>query len=656
MEENNKNEAIEKTERVAEKSKTENHGNTPSKKNGNVKKSKKQSAANKKKTREKEAEKRAAEAKIKKAAEEEKKAAAKKEKEEAKLAKLRKRENAKKLKAENIKKRAKERAAKKRAAYEKRENAAAEKKRKKEDIAALKIKKREERLKRKELLKHESKKERQKRIAAQKKQKLEMRRAKIEDRKQKRIEKQKERRLERDLKSRERKEKRESRKGYGGWLAAVISLGCTVLVLGGLLTFTFFSPVDEYLIGSDAAEAKNFYDLVGYVDNLDVNLSKLTVSADKKEQQKLLGEVRVQSNLATSSLSSLALRDEDKYYTSKFINQIGDFSKYLNEKLIKGGKISDKDAEIIGNLYRINAELKNSLTELAGKIDENFDFRTLYEAKENNLIISEFSKLESAATEYPHMIYDGAFSDGSAGKELKALEGLEEIDKTKAIAAFNGYFKDYNVKDATLTGEAKGKNIECYNIEGHTEDGAVLSAQISKKGGKLILFNHYKDCTQDKITSSEAQAIAEKFLQNAGINDMRAVWMTDENHTVTFNFASLTDGIICYSDLVKVNVCKERGEVSGIETTSYYKNHVERNVGKAVLTVAEAKAKVSNSIEIETSRLAVIPAGETGREILAYEFTGTFGGSLYYVYIDAETGEEADIFKVVKTTEGTLLM
>jgi hypothetical protein len=43
-------------------------------------------------------------------------------------------------------------------------------------------------------------------------------------------------------------------------------------------------------------------------------------------------------------------------------------------------------------------------------------------------------------------------------------------------------------------------------------------------------------------------------------------------------------------------------------------------------------------------------------ERLAYEFTGTSAGETYYVYIDAQTSKEADIFKVVKSTEGTLLM
>ena len=150
--------------------------------------------------------------------------------------------------------------------------------------------------------------------------------------------------------------------GKSGLIAAVIALSAAVLILGGLLTLTYFTPLDEYMT-ANTTQQKNFYDLVGYVDNIDVNLSKIVVSNDPREQQKLLSEVRVQSSLATNSLAELSLQDENKYNTTKFVNQVGDFSKYLNNKLIYGEEITEKDKETLRNLYEINLQLKNSLLE-----------------------------------------------------------------------------------------------------------------------------------------------------------------------------------------------------------------------------------------------------------------------------------------------------
>ncbi|MBR5438744.1 MAG: germination protein YpeB [Clostridia bacterium] len=531
----------------------------------------------------------------------------------------------------------------------------AEKKAKRQELQAYKLKKREERLKRRELLKHETKTQRNERIARERAQKLEMRRQKLEDKKARRLELIKEREQKRLLRSQERREKRKNNKGVGGWLAAVISLGVTVLVLAGMLTFTLFTPMDDLMMSS-AVQEKSFYDLVGYVDNLDVNLSKLTLSSDSEDQQKILGDVRVQSNLATNSISTLALPDEDKFYTTKFINQVGDFAKYLNEKLIDGKSLTKEDKETLNSMYQINNELKMELSMLASSLDENFDFRSLYENKQDNLIISKFVELESNATNYPHMIYDGAFSENANVKQAKALEGLKEFSKTEAEKQLKQYFKNYNVKDIELVGEVTGTNVECYEFNCKTEGDVNLTAEISKVGGKLLLFNHFKDCKEDKVSVQDCQKSAEEFLANLGITNVRSVWNTTSNNTVTFNYASVVDGIICYSDLIKVNVCKERGTVSAIETSAYYLNNTNaRKIQKPQISEEEASKKLSKDISIESSRLAIIPVGNNS-EVLTYEFIGSYENSTYYVYIDAVTGKEVKIYKVVNTTSGSLVM
>ena len=75
---------------------------------------------------------------------------------------------------------------------------------------------------------------------------------------------------------------------------------------------------------------------------------------------------------------------------------------------------------------------------------------------------------------------------------------------------------------------------------------------------------------------------------------------------------------------------------------------------KAKISLENARAKVSDLLEIKTSRLAIIPIGQS--ETLAYEFTALRNGETYYVYIDAVSGKEVEIFKVVRTTEGTLIL
>lgn len=442
-------------------------------------------------------------------------------------------------------------------------------------------------------------------------------------------------------------------KGYGGWLAAVISLGVATLILGGLLTYVVFSPVDDYMNYS-AQEERNFYDLVGYVDGIDNNLSKVIVSNDDTFKQELLQEVRLQSNMASESLSNLSIHDEEKYYTVKFINQVGDYSHYLSKKLNNGEKLTQKDYEVLSNMYEINKNLKIELNGLTSNIDENFNFSSIYEDKKDNLIISKFTDLESVASEYPHMIYDGAFSDGTENNEALALKGLKEIKKIEAEEIFKKAFASYGIKNVELTGETNDKVIKTYNFDADLQDGTVISATISKIGGKIINFNNFREAEEVKYTENDCLSIAEKFIKSLGIEGMKAVWTTEGASIDTFNFAYVKNGVVCYPDLIKVNVCRERGIVCSMEAKSYYLNHVNRDIEKAMVSEAQAKENVSNKIEVETSRLAVIPKNDA--EVLAYEFTGKYNDETYYVYISAKTGKEIDIFKVVKTTEGNLIV
>ncbi len=591
----------------------------------------------------------------KKTSEQKAKADERKREEKAK-AKLARKEEAKKKKEEAKKKRERARQAK-----------AEARKKKYESLKEMRIAKKEERLKRREELKHESKEERQKRIASEKQAKLKIKAEKVEKKAElkkakaeRRAEMKRQRREAANERKAKRAEERAKRKenrsrGLGGWLAAVISLGCSVLVLGSVLALSLFTDVLNFGKkdgGTEAAE-RAFYDLVGYVDNIETNMSKLFVSGDSESRQKILGDIMVQSNLADSSLASLPITDESKYYTSKYVNQVGDYAKYLNNRLIDGQTLTNDDMERLVELYNINTDLKEALTTLSVRIGEEYDFSILKDNNANDIIIAQFNDFEKGAVDYPEMIYDGAFSDGVESKTAKGLTG-EKIDEAKALEIFGEVFKDYGEGKPAVTGKTENSSITCYNISAMTEGGEIY-AQISEVGGKLVMFNAYKTCEEVKLSDEECIESAHTFLEKLGYKDMKCVWNYASDGTEHLNFAFTEDGVIMYPDLVKVNVCMETGAITGLDADNYLLNHTDRLMRKAKHTIGEAFEKVNVNLDVKDERVAVIPLGN-GRETLAYEFIGTHNDSVYYVYIDANTLKEVQIYKVVNTEQGTLLM
>lgn len=432
--------------------------------------------------------------------------------------------------------------------------------------------------------------------------------------------------------------------------AGVGVLALSTAILGGALAYSNHT-IDGARSQIDGVYKKSFYSTVDYVDELDLNLDKYLVTQDSGTAQGYLTEVATLSELAEDNFQQLPLPDENKFYTAKLINQVGDYAKYLNKKIIDGAPVSDEDISAVRQLSKGVKELKRSLADMSENLTKDFSFENM---KESNFVLKGFEDLQKASVEYPALIYDGPFSDGRNKADLKGLDG-KEISEEQAMKSLEEVFKNRGIKELKSVGEVDGR-VTAYCFTATLSDGE-LYAQISKVGGKVLMFTVSSKSTtndimrSDKSKDSEDISSGETFLKSLGLDDMKAVWTAKSNGVSVINFAYHQDGVIVYSDLIKIKV--ENGTVTGMESFDYYLNHAERNIPTPVLTEDEALAKVSKNLSVKNSRLALIPLGE--KEELTYEFMAEEGDSTYYIYISAISGRQVQNFKVVEGTEGTLL-
>ena len=520
-------------------------------------------------------------------------------------------------------------------------------------IAALKEKRaerKEKRRERRDMLKHESKEARLKRIASEKKAKIEARNAKRKARAAERQAKREHRLKVRAEKRADRKE-RQHAPGFGGWLAAVIALGVTTLALGTMMTFGWLN-----MNGMEAEMAsihtESVYELNSIVDNLDARLSKARVSNSKAEQIKLLNEIAVDSEMAEVILERLPVETQLTQNMTSFVNKMGDSATSMLNTLAGGGSLSESQQATLSYMYETNQQMKEVLNELTASATPK-NIMKAWKGKKGNFMAQSFQNLENTTVEVPKEINDGPFAENIKKVNAQALKNLEEISATKAEELAKGYFEKYNLTDVRCTGEAIANQLECYNLELKTKDGDMF-AQLSKKGGRVVMFDSYKDCSQNNFSVERCIDIAEDFLESLGIDDMEAVWTSENGTTCNLNFVYKDDGVIYYSDMIKVKVCEERGIVTGMEALAYCLNHTERKAGDAQISKATAQSKLNSSFNVEGSRLAVIPVD--GEEVLAYEFYGNYGENDYYIYIDAVTGEEVEVLTVIGTKQGKALM
>ncbi|MBQ8953818.1 MAG: germination protein YpeB, partial [Clostridia bacterium] len=177
---------------------------------------------------------------------------------------------------------------------------------------------------------------------------------------------------------------------------------------------------------------------------------------------------------------------------------------------------------------------------------------------------------------------------------------------------------------------------------------------VSREGGQVIYM--MVEGTAGEAAFSQASLIdmAAAFLKNRGYPPMAvSYWVAFDNY-LTVNFAATQEGVLLYPDLVKVQMSMATGLPVGFEAVNYLTNHVARSLPAPALSEAAAREKLNPAVEAEKGRLCVIPLGEG--EALCWEFSVLSDEVQYLVYIDAMTGEERNIYRVVTDESGQLVI
>lgn len=518
-----------------------------------------------------------------------------------------------------------------------------------------KVEHKAERIARREMLKNETKAERQKRLEREKKERIALKRRASEQKEKAREQKMKAREAAHARKAEERKHKREQKTerkkhapGFGGWLAAVISLGVTCLALATVVTAGAFR-MNDMATESVGGYRSTLFEMVSVSEEMDNNLSKLRVASGAEEQRRLLTDLLVDAALMENAMEKIPVDTVTGTDISAFINKTGSYCRNLLSKLATGSALTQTERNTLDYLYTVNSGLYNELNELATHMTEK-EFRAFLDGKEGE-ISQKFGEMGQGTLTQPQETVDAPFSgEGNVG--TNQLEGEEEISRTRAEELVKEYLKDYHVSTVMYTGETVSKEAQCYNFSLTDANGIELYAQITKKGGKLAFFNTYEACTEKNFDLNTCDSLAREFLASLGIEEVEAVWLTDTGMVADIAYVGVQNGVRVYPDMIKVRVCESKGRVVGMDAVEYLLNHEERSFGSAI-TREEAQEKLSAGLEPYAAHLALVPID--GKEILAHEFACTYGEEEYIVYLDANTGDEIQVYRVRNSANGSYL-
>lgn len=444
----------------------------------------------------------------------------------------------------------------------------------------------------------------------------------------------------------------------------VISFLMVALIALSALTWVNYSRAAEYERFVNASYQHSFSELVTSMSQVDTALQKCLYATSPSVAGPMCMEVFGKAMTAQMSLGMMPFSTVELEQTASFISKVGDYAYMLSRSASRGQgyteeekanlkALSDTATVLYQNLNELQMEMAGgtlSFEELERAQDE------LDEAEQGQAPVSMNSSMRLIEGEFPEMpslIYDGPFSEHLTTAEPKLLEGTGKLtpeEARKTAADFLGIAEGRVVVSAVSEGR-----LPCYYLTATAASGK-LTLELSVMGGRVINLLSEREVGESGLSDEEAVARAKEFLERHDFAGMRESYFMKQDGIMTINFAYEQDGVLCYSDLVKVGVALDDGSIMTLETRGYVMNHAWRDIPQPEISAEQAREQVSPELEIVDEGLVIIPT--TGSyELFCHEFKcKTEDGKSYIIYVNAVSGEQEKILILLEDDNGALTL
>ncbi|NMB34266.1 MAG: germination protein YpeB [Clostridium sp.] len=444
---------------------------------------------------------------------------------------------------------------------------------------------------------------------------------------------------------------------------SIVIVAIAVVAMWGFYQYKSAASLRQEL---DNQYNRAFYDMLGYVNNVEVLLIKSLISNSPEKTAGTMQEAWRQANLAQTNLGQLPISQNVLSNTSKFLTQVGDLAYSLNNQGMGGESLSEEQYGLIEQLHGFSVSLEQSLNDLqnqiaAGRIkwgELEDKGKRIFKKTSEDMPNVQFENIDKTFQDYPTLIYDGPFSDHMTDAQPKGLTG-EEMNVEQGKERVKSFFGQDRVEQVEDIGSNDQFSIKTYSYSVKFRDAPedqMAMVDVAKRGGDMLwmLYNRSVDA-KEQINIDQAKALGKKFLEEHGYKDMVDTYYLKEDNTAVINYAYKQGDVIVYPDLIKVKIALDDGEVIGLESKGYINNHTTRDIPQPRISIEEAQALITPRMDILSSGLAIIPT-DFKSEIFTYEFKGTLNDRDFLVYINAENGREEKILMIMDTPNGVLTM
>ncbi len=390
-------------------------------------------------------------------------------------------------------------------------------------------------------------------------------------------------------------------------------------------------------------------DFSSSLNNISMILKKARYVTSPNQLSRYAAELLTEAEISKTALSRLP-SGSHLDTLNRFLSQAGNYAFAVSGKLY-GGENIPKDYAV--NITALS-ETAQKVSQIVNTIQINFD-NLDYWAKEieqeidmniDDNLVSSLQEIEGELSDYPTLVYDGPYSDHLLENEPSMLVDKEIVTQSEAKKKATE-FLDYQSNALKFITEENGK-IPTYRFGGNGTD-----ITVSKAGGFVVYMRKNREVPTDIISYSQALEKAKRFLERNGLNSFLETYYFIDEGVCVINFAFLDGETICYTDLLKVGIAMDNGEVMLYEASGYLSNHKSRAFETAVYTPDQAKDTLSRDLKVNKTSVVLIPT-DKGKEERCYEFACMDVDTEVLVYINVLNLEQEEILILLKSDGGTL--
>lgn len=429
----------------------------------------------------------------------------------------------------------------------------------------------------------------------------------------------------------------------------IISFSVALILAFALLALEHRGKASTSQIQLQNSYMRAVEDLSLSLDNIKTTLNKGLYATSPAMMNRLSGKLWSEAANAKAALAQLPVEELKLEQTYKFLSQVGNYSQSLSRKFGEGEELTNEEKENLNTLYRYAENLSDKMWGVEKKIEDGSislsDLSGTVNENRVQTVTEGFTDFEEGFSDYPTLIYDGPFSDHILERTPLMTKGQNEITLEQAMNKAGRVSGEDNLK---VSGEEGGK-MPSYVFENNN-----TTVSVTKQGGFFSYMLKYKQVENPQLAASEAIDKAEDYLEMLGMDDMTETYYEINNGICVCNFAGEQDDIVLYTDLVKVGVALDNGEIVSYDARGYITNHTYRDLSAPKLSKQEAKSRLADGLTVFEDKLCVIPSDGLN-ERYCYEFyCADKEGRQLLVYLNADTGEEEQILLLRISGNGRL--